>query len=183
MPAMRSLLAEGFTAAARVDVAYVDQGRVAQSHRVVQGARHVGCRFHGSGAGREGSVGAVCRQRRRRARSLRGARRPPVTVAMPADTPAAFFAECELYGATVHRVSGTIADAGRYLRELGLRDTFDVSTLREPFRIEGKKTMAYELVEQLGGEVPDVIVLSDRGRHGDSSACGRPSTRWKRWVG
>jgi threonine synthase len=90
----------------------------------------------------------------------------PVTVAMPVDTPAPFFAECELYGATIHRVSGTIADAGKFLRELALRDTFDMSTLREPFRIEGKKTMAYELVEQLDGEVPDVIVYPTGGGTG-----------------
>jgi threonine synthase len=90
----------------------------------------------------------------------------PVTVAMPVDTPAPFFAECELYGATIHRVNGTIADAGKFLRELKLRDTFDMSTLREPFRIEGKKTMAYELVEQLDGEVPDVIVYPTGGGTG-----------------
>jgi len=90
----------------------------------------------------------------------------PVTVAMPDDTPVAFFAECELYGATIHRVSGTIADAGKYLRGLALADTFDVSTLREPFRIEGKKTMAYELVEQMDGEVPDVIVYPTGGGTG-----------------
>ena len=82
----------------------------------------------------------------------------PVTVAMPDDTPAAFFNECELYGATIHKVKGTIADAGRFLREHGPRQAFDVSTLREPYRLEGKKTMAYELVEQMGGEVPDVVV-------------------------
>jgi len=90
----------------------------------------------------------------------------PVTVAMPDDTPVAFFAECELYGATIHRVAGTIADAGKFLRGLALPDTFDVSTLREPFRIEGKKTMAYELVEQLNGEVPDVIVYPTGGGTG-----------------
>ena len=90
----------------------------------------------------------------------------PVTVAMPLDTPAAFFAECELYGATIHRVNGTIADAGKFLRELELRDTFDVSTLREPFRIEGKKTMAYELLEQMDGAVPDVIVYPTGGGTG-----------------
>ena len=90
----------------------------------------------------------------------------PVTVAMPVDTPAPFFAECELYGATIHRVTGTIADAGKYLRGLALPDTFDMSTLREPFRIEGKKTMAYELVEQLDGEVPDVIVYPTGGGTG-----------------
>lgn len=90
----------------------------------------------------------------------------PVTVAMPDDTPAAFFNECELYGATVHKVRGTIADAGRFLREQGLQDTFDVSTLREPYRIEGKKTMAYELVEQLDGDVPDVVLYPTGGGTG-----------------
>ena len=90
----------------------------------------------------------------------------PVTVAMPTDTPASFFAECELYGATVHRVAGTIGDAGKFLRELALRDTFDMSTLWEPYRIEGKKTMAYELVEQLNGAVPDVIIYPTGGGTG-----------------
>lgn len=90
----------------------------------------------------------------------------PVTVAMPDDTPAAFFNECELYGATVHKVRGTIADAGKFLREQGLQDTFDVSTLREPYRIEGKKTMAYELVEQMDGDVPDVVLYPTGGGTG-----------------
>jgi threonine synthase len=90
----------------------------------------------------------------------------PVTVAMPEDTPKAFFDECELYGATIHRVRGTIADAGRFLREHGPANSFDVSTLREPYRIEGKKTMAYELVEQLEGNVPDVILYPTGGGTG-----------------
>jgi threonine synthase len=90
----------------------------------------------------------------------------PVTVAMPDDTPAPFFKECELYGATIHAVKGTIADAGRFLREFRLRGTFDVSTLREPYRIEGKKTMAYELVEQMEGDVPDVILYPTGGGTG-----------------
>jgi threonine synthase len=90
----------------------------------------------------------------------------PVTVAMPEDTPAPFFAECELYGATVHRVQGTIGDAGKFLREHGPKDAFDVSTLREPYRIEGKKTMAYELVEQLAGEIPDVVLYPTGGGTG-----------------
>jgi threonine synthase len=89
-----------------------------------------------------------------------------VTVAMPIDTPAAFFAECELYGATIHRVPGTIADAGKYLRELALPGAFDVSTLREPFRLEGKKTMAYELLEQFDGSLPDVILYPTGGGTG-----------------
>ena len=90
----------------------------------------------------------------------------PVTVAMPGDTPKPFFDECYLYGAKVHRVAGTIADAGKFLREHGPREAFDVSTLREPYRIEGKKTMAYELVEQLGGEVPDVVLYPTGGGTG-----------------
>ena len=89
----------------------------------------------------------------------------PVVVAMPDDTPKPFFDECALYGATIHRVQGTIADAGKFLREHGPKDAYDVSTLREPYRIEGKKTMAYELVEQLGGTVPDVVLYPDRRRH------------------
>ena len=90
----------------------------------------------------------------------------PVTVAMPDDTPKPFFDECELYGATVQRVSGTIADAGRFLREHGPRNSFDISTLREPYRIEGKKTMAYELVEQFDGEIPDVVLYPTGGGTG-----------------
>lgn len=90
----------------------------------------------------------------------------PVTVAMPDDTPKPFFAECELYGANIHRVHGTIADAGRFLREHGPKNTFDVSTLREPYRIEGKKTMAFELIEQLAGEIPDVVIYPTGGGTG-----------------
>jgi threonine synthase len=90
----------------------------------------------------------------------------PVTVAMPEDTPAPFFSECAFYGATVHRVKGTIADAGKFLREHGPKDTFDVSTLREPYRIEGKKTMAYELIEQMDGAVPDVVLYPTGGGTG-----------------
>ncbi len=90
----------------------------------------------------------------------------PVTVAMPDDTPKPFFDECALYGATVHRVRGTIADAGKFLREQGPKDATDISTLREPFRIEGKKTMAYELVEQMAGNVPDVVLYPTGGGTG-----------------
>jgi threonine synthase len=90
----------------------------------------------------------------------------PVTVAMPEDTPKAFFDECYVYGATVHRVPGTITDAGKFLREHSPKNSFDVSTLREPYRIEGKKTMAYELVEQLEGIVPDVVLYPTGGGTG-----------------
>jgi threonine synthase len=90
----------------------------------------------------------------------------PVTVAMPEDTPRPFVLECALYGAEVHLVAGTIADAGRFLRENAPKDAFDISTLREPYRVEGKKTMAYELYEQTAGELPDVIVYPTGGGTG-----------------
>ncbi len=64
----------------------------------------------------------------------------PVTVAMPVDTPKAFFDECELYGATIHRVQGTIADAGKFLREHGPNDASDISHLAASRnRIEGRR--------------------------------------------
>ncbi len=90
----------------------------------------------------------------------------PVTVAMPEDTPRAFIDECRHFGATVHTVQGTISDAGKFLREHGPTGAFDVSTLREPYRIEGKKTMAYELVEQMAGDVPDVVLYPTGGGTG-----------------
>jgi threonine synthase len=90
----------------------------------------------------------------------------PVVVAMPTDTPRAFIEECRFYGSEVHLVPGTIADAGRWLRTHGPADAFDVSTLREPYRVEGKKTMAYELWEQTGGVLPDVIVYPTGGGTG-----------------
>jgi threonine synthase len=89
-----------------------------------------------------------------------------VVVAMPDDTPRAFVEECEIYGAEVQLVPGTIADAGRWLREHGPQDAFDVSTLREPHRIEGKKTMGYELFEQFDGSLPDVLVYPTGGGTG-----------------
>ncbi len=90
----------------------------------------------------------------------------PVLVVMPSDTPRAFVDECRHYGAEVRLVDGTIADAGKWLREHGPRDWFDLSTLKEPYRVEGKKTMAYELYEQLDGALPDVIVYPTGGGTG-----------------
>jgi len=90
----------------------------------------------------------------------------PVTVAMPADTPHMFIKECWHYGASVHLVPGTIADCGRFLRAEGPADAFDVSTLREPYRVEGKKTMGYELFTDLGGALPDVILYPTGGGTG-----------------
>ncbi len=90
----------------------------------------------------------------------------PVTVAMPEDTPRAFVEECRHYGAETHLIPGSIADAGRWLKDHGPRDAFDVSTLKEPYRVEGKKTMAYELYEQMEGSLPDAIVYPTGGGTG-----------------
>ncbi len=90
----------------------------------------------------------------------------PVLVVMPEDTPRAFIEECRHYGATVELVKGTIADAGKWLAEHRAAEDFDLSTLKEPYRIEGKKTMAYEIWEQLGRELPDVIVYPTGGGTG-----------------
>ena len=91
----------------------------------------------------------------------------PCTVAMPGDTPAPIVAECRAYGARVQLVEGTIADAGAWLRAHPPRDgAFDVSTLREPYRLEGKKTMGYELAEAEGWRVPDAVVYPTGGGTG-----------------
>jgi threonine synthase len=88
-------------------------------------------------------------------------------VFMPKDAPAANQQECLAYGAHLTLVDGYITDAGklsaRAAEELGL---FDVSTLREPYRAEGKKTMGLEIAEQLGWELPDVIVYPTGGGTG-----------------
>jgi len=89
-------------------------------------------------------------------------------VFMPEGTPLVNRLECSLLGARVETVAGSIKDCGRVMRErLGGDDGwFDVSTLREPYRLEGKKTMAYELVEQLDGAVPDAIIYPTGGGTG-----------------
>lgn len=89
-----------------------------------------------------------------------------VLVAMPADTPRAFVEECRHYGAQVELVPGTISDSGRWLGENRSPGDFDLSTLKEPFRVEGKKTMGYEIWEQFGGQLPDVIIYPTGGGTG-----------------
>lgn len=82
----------------------------------------------------------------------------------PADTPDINVREIALAGARVTLVDGLINDCGRRVAEGRERmGWFDVSTLKEPYRIEGKKTMGYEIVEQLGWRVPDVIVYPTGG--------------------
>ena len=90
----------------------------------------------------------------------------PVMVAMPADTPKAFIDECNHYGATVHLVEGTISDAGKFLAVQRQDTDFDISTLKEPYRVEGKKTMGYELFEQFDGSLPDVVIYPTGGGTG-----------------
>jgi threonine synthase len=88
-------------------------------------------------------------------------------VFMPKDVKVPFIKECELYGAEVTLVDGLITDAGRIAAEQGKpRGWYDVSTLKEPYRIEGKKTMAYELGEQLGWAFPDWIIYPTGGGTG-----------------
>jgi threonine synthase len=83
---------------------------------------------------------------------------------MPKDVPFANYVECILYGANVTLVDGLISDCGRIVAERkGKEGWFDISTLKEPFRIEGKKTMGYELVEQLGWEYPDAVFYPTGG--------------------
>ena len=90
----------------------------------------------------------------------------PVGVAMPDDTPAHFVNECRHYGAEVELVPGTISDAGAYLAAKRGPNDFDVSTLKEPYRVEGKKTMGYELFEQFDGDLPDVVLYPTGGGTG-----------------
>lgn len=87
-------------------------------------------------------------------------------IAMPKDTPFSIEEECVRYGATVERVEGVITDAAVRCRDwLGVHRGFDLSTLKEPYRVEGKKTMGYELLLDLG-ELPAVIVYPTGGGTG-----------------
>jgi threonine synthase len=91
----------------------------------------------------------------------------PVFVAMPRDTPKSIIDECRGYGAEVELVAGVITDAGRRVAQyLGEHGGFDLSTLKEPYRVEGKKIMGYELLEDLGGRLPDVILYPTGGGTG-----------------
>jgi len=83
---------------------------------------------------------------------------------MPRDVPLANRIECEIYGARVTLVNGLISDCGRMVNEQKEQEGwFDFSTLKEPYRVEGKKTMAYELFEQLEGRLPDAIIFPGGG--------------------
>lgn len=91
-------------------------------------------------------------------------------VAMPDDTPSTIMAEVQAYGAELALVKGTISDAGAYIAKRAAEEGwFVLATLKEPYRVEGKKTMGYELWEQfgdLGDGLPDVIVYPTGGGTG-----------------
>jgi threonine synthase len=87
-----------------------------------------------------------------------------VIVVMPDRTPKVIVREASAYGGEVYTVAGSIAEAGAVVKRICAdRGWYDASTLREPYRIEGKKTMGFELAEQLGWRVPDVIVYPTGG--------------------
>jgi threonine synthase len=89
-----------------------------------------------------------------------------VFVAMPRDTPQSIVDECRGYGAEVQLVEGVITDAGKRVQQyLAENGGFDMSTLKEPYRVEGKKIMGYELLEDLG-RLPDVILYPTGGGTG-----------------
>lgn len=86
---------------------------------------------------------------------------------MPEETPRVNIEECRLYGADVHLVPGTISDAAKAMSAAkGTNAWFDMSTLKEPYRLEGKKTLGYEIAEQFGWQLPDVIVYPTGGGTG-----------------
>src|SRR2546430_2542215 len=91
----------------------------------------------------------------------------PCAVIVPRDTPPAAVAEALIGGAHVFTVEGSIADAGKIVAKLAPQiGWFDLSTLKEPYRLEGKKTMGLELAEQLGWAMPDFLVYPTGGGTG-----------------
>ena len=96
----------------------------------------------------------------------------PAVIVMPSDTPQANVMECQAFGAKVIKLDGLISDCGKYVAEHKEREGwYDMSTLKEPYRVEGKKTMGYELWEQLGGRLPDVILYPTGGGVGLIGMC------------
>ncbi len=88
-------------------------------------------------------------------------------IIMPKDVPAPFLVDCVYHGARIELVEGSIKDCGRRAKErMDKEGWFSVATLREPYRIEGKKTMGYELAEQLDFSLPNVIIYPTGGGTG-----------------
>lgn len=89
------------------------------------------------------------------------------TVVMPTHTPEVFKKDCQLYGAEVIFVEGLISDCAKRVAEINREgEYFNLSTMKEPYRLEGKKTMGYEIAEQLNWTLPDVILYPTGGGTG-----------------
>jgi len=96
----------------------------------------------------------------------------PCVIVMPSDTPLANIMECQAFGADVRKLDGLISDCGKYVAAHKQQEGwFEVSTLKEPYRIEGKKTMGFELWEQFNGKLPDVIIYPTGGGVGLIGMC------------
>ena len=89
-----------------------------------------------------------------------------IHVFMPEATPKVFQLDCEIMGARVTKVIGNISDAAATMRSKNDGSWFDVTTLKEPFRLEGKKTLGYEIAEQLNWVLPNVIIYPTGGGTG-----------------
>ncbi|MEN3038916.1 MAG: threonine synthase [Candidatus Kryptonium sp.] len=85
-------------------------------------------------------------------------------VSAPRDTPSLILKECEFYGAEINLIDGLISDAVKVVQKR--TEFFDISTMKEPYRLQGKKTLGFEIVEQLGWEVPDWIIYPTGGGTG-----------------
>jgi threonine synthase len=106
-------------------------------------------------------------------------------VFMPEDVPLINQIECEVAGARTFLVRGLITDCGRLVRANAERmNWFDMSTLKEPYRVEGKKTMGFELAEQFGWELPDVVLYPTGGGTG-LVGMWKAWEEWERigWIG
>ena len=91
----------------------------------------------------------------------------PAHIYMPKDVPRSFLTECQVFGAKITLVDGLITDCGKQsIEDANNFKRFDLSTLKEPYRLEGKKTMGYELAEQLNWNLPEVIIYPTGGGTG-----------------
>ena len=91
----------------------------------------------------------------------------PAHIFMPKDVPKANYIECKVLGAHVELVDGLISDCGKIVASRKEAEGwFDISTLKEPYRVEGKKTMGYELAEQFDWELPEVVIYPTGGGTG-----------------
>ena len=109
----------------------------------------------------------------------------PAFIFMPIDTPRANIVECQQTGANVTLIDGLITDCGRIIAERKTAEGwFDVSTLKEPYRVEGKKTLGYELAEQLNWQLPDAVIYPTGGGTGLIGMWKAfDEMEWMGWIG